>query len=364
MEYLLAFVPLALVLEWQQANPVLVFFVSAVSIIPLAKIMGDSTEALADILGPTKGGLLNATLGNAPEIIISLFALHQGLVDIVKASITGSIVTNLLLGMGLAMFAGGLKRPGQNVEFDMGTARMSGVLLFLAAFGLIIPTVFSHSVKMATVSTRAAEISIPIAVLLLLIYLASFVFTLQRSSIDPPELPETLAQREAETAQLEKSEKGKRALLTLTLVTIALAVMSETLTNALEPATGQLGLTPLFAGVFLLALLGNTAELFNAVRFARDGKLDLSLGITVGASIQVALVVVPVLVFFGYLIGQPMNLRFSFLELVAIILAVLVTRNLISDGKTNWLEGLCLLIVYFMLGVGFYYAPLQQTSPL
>ena len=366
LNWLLAFIPVGIGLEWFEANPILVFLASALAIVPLAKLMGDATEVLAESLGPTLGGLLNATLGNAPEIIISLFALHRGLVDVVKASVTGSIIGNLLFGLGLAMFAGGLKHRDGPQRFDSSVARMDGGLLFLATFGLLIPAIFSRTTQVAEQGQKAAEISMPIAVLLLFIYFASFLFTLLNSkpTLNEPKerlelktegnpmVPESAGEEEAET----EWSQGK-ALGILGAVTVGLAVMSEILTGALEPTTESLGLTPLFAGVFLLALVGNAAELFSAVKFARKDQLDVSLGITVGASIQVSLVVVPLLVFFGVAFGQPMNLVFSTFELVAIGLSVMVSRNLIVDGQSNWLEGLTLMVVYFMLGVGFYFAP-------
>ena len=367
MNWLLVFIPIGLTLDSLGYSPMLVFLASALAIVPLAKLMGDATEVLARALGATLGGLMNATLGNAPEIIISFFALHKGLVDIVKASITGSIIGNLLFGLGLAMFAGGLKQGQRLQKFDPNYARMNGALLFLSAFGLIIPSVFTRSAQAVGNAERAAEISLPIAGLLLFIYCASFVFTVQKAAADrkasqqsPLPGPSEVGETSAASASTPKAGGWSRnlALLILAAVTVGLAVMSEVLTGALEPASKSLGLTPLFTGVFMLALVGNAAELFSAVRFARNDQLDVALGITVGASIQVALVVVPLLVFFGSAIGQSMNLVFSFLELIAIILSVTVTRNLIVDGQSSWLEGLALMVVYFMLAVGFYHVPI------
>lgn len=369
MNWLLVFIPIGLALDNLGFSPMIVFLTSALAIVPLAKLMGDATEVLARTLGATLGGLMNATLGNAPEIIISFFALHKGLVDIVKASITGSIIGNLLFGLGLAMFAGGLKQGQRLQKFDPNYARMNGALLFLSAFGLIIPSVFTRSAQAVGNAERAAEISLPIAGLLLFIYCASFVFTLQKTAADRKagqqcSSPEPSELGEARTVSVSPPEAGgwsrNRALLILAAVTVGLAVMSEVLTGALEPASKSLGLTPLFTGVFMLALVGNAAELFSAVRFARNDQLDVALGITVGASIQVALVVVPLLVFYGSAIGQGMNLVFSFIELIAIILSVTVTRNLIVDGQSSWLEGLALMVVYFMLAVGFYHVPVAR----
>lgn len=346
LRWLLAFIPIGITLAELHANPTLVFIASALAIIPLAGLMGDATEALARFIGPTMGGLLNATLGNAPEIIIGFFALKHGLVDMVKASITGSILGNLLFGLGVSILAGGLKRPKEAMSFDLGTARLHGGLLILAIIGMIVPAVFDFS------TTSEHEISLHVSIVLFLAYLLSVVQTL---TTDTPDA-------ETDTGHAESGEEGEawsrnQALGVLAAVTIGLAVMSEFMTDALDPAAKALGFTPLFAGVFLLALVGNTAELINSVRFARQNQLDLSLGITVGGSAQIALLVAPLLVFFGTAIGQNMNLLFSQFELVAIILTVYAITNLLQTGSTRWLAGASLVAVYLILGIGFYYAP-------
>ncbi len=356
LTWLLVFIPVAIGLDWFGANQILVFAMAALGIVPLARLMGDATEALGEYLGPTLGGLLNATLGNAPEIIIALFALHRGLVDVVKASITGSIVGNLLFGLGASMVAGGLKVREQ--KFDWNVARMNGALLTLASFGLIIPAIYRNS-KLAVAET-SREVSMEISVILFLVYLASLVFTMVTSK---PLVGQAGVKAEKEEcnapAEVDEEEKigwsRNKALGVLAAVTIALAFMSEILTGALEPAAESMHLTPRFAGVFLLAMVGNAAELFNAIRFARKDKMDLAIGITVGASTQVALLVAPVLVFAGYFMGQDMNLLVSPYEMWAIIMAVYVARNLIYDGSSNWHEGLVLIALYFMLGIGFFH---------
>jgi Ca2+:H+ antiporter len=360
LNWLLVFIPVAIALDWMGGNSILVFLTAALAIVPLAGLMGDATEALAEYLGPTLGGLLNATLGNAPEIIIALFALHRGLIDVVKASLTGSIVGNLLFGLGASMIAGGIKVREQ--KFDSNVAHMNGALLTLASFGLIIPAIYRNS-KFAQ-AEPSREVSLEISAILFLVYLASLVFTLVTSR---PVVGQAGVEAEKEEAGagrwqvLEPEEKvgwsRSKALGILALVTIALAIMSEVLTGALDPAAEKMHLTPRFAGVFLLALVGNAAELFNAIRFARRDKMDLAIGITVGASTQVALLVAPVLVFAGYFMGQDMNLLVSPYEMWAIIMAVYVARNLIYDGSSNWLEGLVLIALYFMLGIGFFYLP-------
>lgn len=344
---LLLFIPVALVLNRTHAHPALVFFVSALAIIPLAKWMGDATERLADMVGPAKGGLLNATLGNAPEIIIGLFALNKGLVDMVKASITGSIIGNLLFGMGLAMFAGGLKYS--KLSYDTGLTRINGDLLMLALFGLMVPAAFHFS------ATSEVEISRAIAGVLFAVYLASLVFSLLQDGLDD-RAPDEPSQVKTSEPAPEKATAAK-ALGSLTIATAGLALMSEILTDAVDPAARSLGLTPLFAGIFLLATVGNAAELFNAARFARNNQLDLSIGMTIGASTQIALLVAPILVFAGGWMGTSMNLVFSRLELVAIVMAVAVILRIAGNRSANWLGGLLLVAVYAMLGFGFYYMP-------
>ncbi len=351
LQWLLAFIPVGIVLAWLDANPILVFAASALAIVPLAGLMGDATEALARFLGPSVGGLLNATLGNAPEIIIGFFALKHGLVDMVKASITGSILGNLLFGLGGSIVAGGLKFPKQAMGFDPEAARIHGGLLILVTIGLVIPAVFNFS----TASER--EISLEIAIVLFLVYLISVFQTLTK---DTPDAESNTGMAAREPTESEKETSGwsrNKALGILSAVTVGLAVMSEIMTDALDPAAKGLGFTPLFAGIFLLALVGNTAELINSVRFARQNQLDISLGITVGGSTQIALLVAPLLVFFGLAIGQNMNLLFSKLELVAIILTVFALNTLLQAGSARWLAGAALIAIYLMLGIGFYYAP-------
>jgi Ca2+:H+ antiporter len=295
--------------------------------------------------------LLSASLGNAPEIIIGGFALRHGLVDVVKASLVGSIVGSLLFALGLSMFAGGIRHGTQS--FDKVVAGMNASLLLLSASGLIVPAVFHFSSARIT-----REISVEISIVLFVVYLASLVYTLVTSK---PAMGKEAVKAETGTRpEPEESGAGwsrNRALGILAAVTIGLAVMSEILTDALEPAARSLGLTPMFTGVFLLALVGNAGQLFNSVSFARADKMDLSLGITVGSSIQVALIVAPVLVFFGSALGQDMDLLFNQFEIVAVILTVVLTRELIADGQSTWLEGLMLVAVYLILGFGFFYLP-------
>jgi Ca2+:H+ antiporter len=363
LNWLLVFIPVAIVLDWIGVDPILLFGVSALAIVPLAGLMGDATEALAEYLGPTVGGLLNATLGNAPEIIISMFALNRGLIGIVKSSLTGSIIGNLLLGLGVSMFAGGLRVKTQ--KFEPHVARINGALLVLATFGLIVPAIYG--ITPSGEDNPARHISSEIAIILFVVYLSSLVFTLATHKSVVGKAGVTAEKKEAGQPATEDDKpqvhwSRTKAIVVLGLVSVALAFMSEILTGAVDPAAKKMGFTPLFAGVFLLATVGNAAELLNAVRFARKDKMDLAIGITVGASTQVALLVAPILVFAGWFLGQDMNLLFTRYEMWAVVLAVFITRLLIYDGESTWLEGLMLIAIYCMLGVGFFHLPASAAN--
>jgi Ca2+:H+ antiporter len=349
--WLLLAIPVALALRWFGANSILVFGASLVAIYPLAEVMAEATEALAETLGPTVGGLLNASLNNAPEIIIAMFALKNGLGDVVKASITGSILVELLFGLGLAMFLGGLKHGVQ--RFNEEAIQINGGLLTLAGFGLVIPAVFHLS------SPKAEnELSWEICTVLLLIYFVNLGITLFRQT---PEAVGGVSQTVPERDEEAHGEKwsGGKALGVLTVATLALAVMSEVVTDALEPTSEQLGLTPVFSGIILLAGAGGVGEIISATRFARNNKMDLAIEASIGSSIQMILLAVPLLVFSAPLLGVGMNLLFTPVEVIAIVLTIVAIRNLTSDGRSTWLEGLMLLAVYFMLAIGFYYLPVD-----
>jgi len=349
LNLLLVFIPIAVALDWYGISPVAVFIASALAIIPLAGLMGRATEQLSTYVGATIGGLMSASLGNAPELIISGFALKEGLVDVVKASITGSILGNLLFSLGLSMIIGGWGRQRQ--RFNQTVAGVSGGLLFVAAIGLLIPALFNFA------SGQEREVSTEIAVVLFLAYILSLVFTLKthRQLIErtPSEFGAGEEQGEVQGGQWSM----RRAIAMQAGVTVLIAVMSEILVGSIEPASASLGFTPIFAGVIFLALVGNASEAMNAVRFAKKDLMDLSFGIAVGASTQVALFVAPALVFLGYLIGQPMDLHFTFFEIIAIVLAVAIVSRLTSDGECHWMEGVMLVAVYLMFAIGFFFLP-------
>lgn len=345
LKLMLIFVPVSIALSYAHANPLLVFVTSALAIVPLADRLAQSTERVAGCLGSTIGGLLNASLGNAPEIIIGAFALKAGLPNVVKASITGSILMNLLISPGLAMIVGGWRREKQH--FNRASTRMAAALLMLAAIGLIIPSVFQFSTR------QEVALSLEIAFVLIGLYVFCMVFTLMTHKHLFAE-DETLAEEEREDPV--HGGLGK-SLAMLAVITIFLAIVSESLTDALGEATKTLGLTEVFAGVIVVGVLGNIAELFAAIRFARINKMDLVIGSTMGAALQVALVVAPVLLFVSYAFDDPMDLEFTLFEVVALTLSVLVVGNLTRDGESNWFEGVMLLAVYLMFAIGFFFLP-------
>ena len=348
LNLLFVFIPVALVLEFLHADPTAVFLTSALAIIPLAGLMGKATEHLTSHVGAGIGGLLNASLGNAAELIIALVALREGLHDVVKASITGSILGNILLVLGAAMVAGGFRHPQQ--RFNRTAAGMGASLLLLAAIGLIVPALF-HFTASAPGAKVERELSLEIAVILFIIYILNLVFSLKTHhhlfSGDANVMHEAG----------EKAWSRRRSSWVLAGVTIAVAVMSEVLVGAIEPAAKQLGLTQVFVGVILVALVGNAAEHSTAVLVAMKNKMDLALGIAVGSSLQIALFVAPVLVFASYLFGQPLDLIFTPFEVASVTIAVLAVGYVSSDGESNWMEGVMLLGVYLILAIAFYFLP-------
>jgi Ca2+:H+ antiporter len=351
LNWLLILIPIVFLLEKSNADPVLTFLGSAFAIIPLSKLIGESTEALSHYLGSTVGGLMNATLGNAPEIIIGYFALQEGLVDMVKASITGSIIANLLIGLGLTFIACGARGFNKFVRFNFQSYQVHSGVLTLAVCGLVIPAVFNFT----TDSER--QISIEISVVLFVIYVLSVVSTFlpKAPDSDSDDVLEIVRVDDPAHQETPKWSQNK-ALFVLTIVTIALAFMSESMTNSIAPATSAFGLTQLFVGVFILALLGNVSELINGVRFARNGQVELAIGIFLGGGSQMALLVAPSLVFLGIYHGQKMDLLFSKYELIALIMTVISVSKFMGSGRVKPEIGLGLVSLYIILGIGFYYA--------
>ena len=347
--YFLVAVPIAIASSLLGANATVRFLAAAVAIIPLAGLMGKATEQLAHRLGAGIGGLLNATFGNAAELILALFALRKGLDDVVKASLTGSIIGNLLLVLGASLLAGGLKYPIQ--KFNRTAAGVGSTLMVLATVGLIVPAMFHHLAPPGAVGLEH-KLSVAVGILLVITYLLSLVFSLvtHRDLIS--------GVHEETSAVINEVTWGLRhATGVLLVATLFVAWMSEILVGAVESASHSWGLNGVFMGVIVVAIVGNAAEHSTAILMAMKNQMDLAVGIALGSALQVALFVAPVLVFASYLRGTPMDLVFSTLEVVAVILAVLIARMVAEDGESNWLEGAMLLMVYAILAVAFFYLP-------
>jgi Ca2+:H+ antiporter len=326
------------------ASPVLVFIFSALGLIPLADLIGEATEELALYLGPRLGGLLNATLGNAAELIITIFAIRQGLLELVKASITGSILGNLLLVLGLSTLVGGLKNGVQT--FDRRQASLNATMLILAVAGLVIPSFFSPAIEPNVVAETLFNEGI--AVVLILIYALSIVHSLTANG--GPLSRESAADHEARWGL-------PRALVTLAVATVGTALLSEVLIGAVEHVTTTLGLTELFIGIIIIPLVGNVAEHLVAVEVALKDNMELSLAVSLGSSLQVALFVAPVLVFVSLLFDNTLLLTFNTFELGALFAASLIAALIALDGESNWLEGAQLLTLYLIVGLAFFFLP-------
>lgn len=346
---LLIFIPLAVILEMLHSDPLWIFFTSALSIIPLAGLMGKATEHLSEKLGAGLGGLLNASFGNAAELIIALMALKAGLYDVVKASITGSIIGNILLVLGLSIAVGGFKYERQS--FNRTAAGMGATLLALSAIGLVVPALF-HFIVRGNPQAHEQELSLEISIVLFITYVLSLLFSLKtHKHLYQGETPQ------AGDALQTHSWSKTRSVLVLLVATAFVALMSEFLVGAVEHTAKELGMTDVFVGVILLAIIGNAAEHSTAILVASKNQMDLSMNIAIGSSIQVALFVAPVLVFASYLFGQPMDLIFTTFEVVAIALSVGIVSLISMDGESNWMEGIQLLAVYVILGMAFYFLP-------
>jgi len=341
---LLLAIPASWVAYQVHAEPIVVFLAACVGVLPLAGYMGEATEHLAHRTGPTFGGFLNATFGNAAELIIALVALNAGLVDLVKASITGSILGNLLLILGLSLLAGGSARPV--LKFNRSTAAMSSVMLALAVVGLVLPALFHAVHPEAAARTSELHMSELVAAILGLTYLMSLLFSL-RTHRD-------LFRSEGHPVGAPPWSAGF-ALLVLGVATAGVAMQSEILVHATRQVTETLGLSETFLGLVIIPLIGNAAEHATAVVAARKGQIDLSLQIALGSSTQVALLVAPVLVFAGVVMGQTMNLVFHPFEILTLWLATSVVALQTLDGESNWFEGVQLLAVYGMFAAVAYF---------
>jgi Ca2+:H+ antiporter len=357
VHYLGIFIPVAIALELAHAGPVVIFGAAALAVIPCAAVMGEATEAIAARTGPGIGGLLNVTFGNAPELIIALFALIEGLQEVVKASIVGSIIGNILLVMGAAMLVGGLPRDKQT--FSRTAAHAQSAMLMLALVALVFPALFQliHGGGLPRVGVEEVDfgsdlekISFGVAIVLLISYVCGLIFSLKthRAVFNP------YGEQDEEEAH---HWPVRRAATYLAVSAVAVGVMSEILVGSISEASDDIGLSQFFVGVFIVAIVGNAAEHWVAVLVAAKDKMDLAVNIAIGSSAQIALFVAPVLVLLSFVVGDhPMALVFNGYELGALLFAVLIANLVTQDGESNWFEGVQLLSLYAVLGLVFYFA--------
>jgi Ca2+:H+ antiporter len=362
------FIPLALALDIAGASPVIVFCAAALGVVPTAALMGEATEHLATRSGPGIGGLLNVTFGNAPELIIAFFALQKGLQEVVKASIAGSILGNILLVLGASMLIGGWNREKQT--FNATAAAAQSAMLLLALVALILPALFEliNGGGLPHVASKGADfaqscggvgpancsdlkaMSFGVAIVLILSYVGGLIFSLKthRQLFNPFS--------EGEQGG-EETWTVRRAVVTLAIAGVLVGLMSEVLVGSIEAASHDIGLSQFFVGIFIVAIVGNAAEHWVAVLVAAKDKMDLAVNIAIGSSAQIALFVAPVLVLLSFVFGpEPMPLVFNGYELGAMIFAVMIANFLTQDGESNWFEGLQLLAVYAVMGLVFFYA--------
>jgi Ca2+:H+ antiporter len=353
---LVPFIPIAIVLELAHASATIIFVASALGVIPTAALMGRATEELAARSGPGIGGFLNVTFGNAPELIIAFFALNEGLQEVVKASLIGSILGNILLVMGAAMLVGGRKRERQ--RFDRTAANVTALMLLLAVVALIMPALFElvqgeglprPDEEAHDYPSDVEHLSIAVAVVLLATYVAGLVFSLKthKDLFNPAHGPEDHV---AEPWSVRKS------VLMLAGAGVAVGLMSEILVGSISEASESIGLSPFFVGVIVVAIVGNAAEHWVAIYFAARDKMDLAVNIAIGSAAQIALFAAPVLVLLSLFVGDfPMALVFNGFELGAVVLAVFIAQQVVAEGESTWFEGLQLLAVYAVLGLTFYF---------
>ena len=389
LNWLLVFVPIAMIMEWVLHSPPLwIFVISCLAIIPLAGQMGHATEEISEHVGEGLGGLLNATFGNAAELIIAIMALRAGLYDLVKASITGSIIGNVLLVFGLSALVGGLKFQTQ--RFNRTAAALGSTLLVLASVGLVVPAVF-HMLVGDTAQAVERNLSLEISIVLMVTYVLSLFFTLRTHK------HLYMGQAHAETAVASaaatgagtaaatddaaataaghvaahghelgghghgKSSMGK-AIGKLLIATVGVAIIAEFLVAAADHTARELGWSEVFVGVIVVAIIGNAAEHSTAIIMAAKNKMDAAINIAVGSSIQITLFVAPLLVFLSYFIApRPMDLIFTTFEVLAIGVCVGIMAFCSQDGESHWMEGVQLLAVYVILGIAFYFLPTQHT---
>lgn len=342
LKYMLIFIPISFIAKFMNASGSVMFILSCLSIIPLAGLMGEGTEEISFYSGPKIGGFLNGTFGNATELIISFFALKQGLFDVVKSSIAGAVIGNILLVVGASMLAGGLKYKTQ--KFNQKVTEVSSSMLLFAVLGLSIPALFTHTVNPALLNTRYEGLSVFVAVVMILIYGLSLFFSFSTHK---------------DIYSSTKEEKGhakwslNKSIFVLVISTVLIAIESEFLVNGIEPITESLGWSQFFVGIILIPIIGNAAEHSTAIVMARKDKMDVALEIAIGSSLQIILFVAPILIFLS-LLFTPMSIVFNEFELIALISSVIIANRVSHDGESNWLEGVQLLAVYLIIAASFF----------
>ena len=343
LKFMLLFVPISFIGKFLNFSPTIMFILAALSIIPLAGIMGEGTEEISFYTGPKIGGFLNATFGNATELIISFFALKSGLFEVVKSSIAGSIIGNILLVLGASMFIGGLKHKTQN--FNINVVETTSSMLLFSLIGLCVPAFFTHTINPNLLNTRYEGLSLVVAIVMFILYILSLIF----SFFTHKDLYATTTKEEGH----ESKWSLKKSIAILIITTVIIAIESEFLVGGIEDITSKLGLSEFFVGIILIPIIGNAAEHSTAITMALKNKMDVAIEIALGSSLQIILFVAPVLIFLS-LLFTPMSIIFNPFELVSLIASVIIANKVASDGQSNWLEGAQLMAVYFIIAAGFF----------
>ena len=343
LKFMLLFVPISFIGKFLNFSPTIMFILAALSIIPLAGIMGEGTEEISSYTGPKIGGFLNATFGNATELIISFFALKSGLFEVVKSSIAGSIIGNILLVLGASMFIGGLKHKTQN--FNINVVETTSSMLLFSLIGLCVPAFFTHTINPNLLNTRYEALSLVVAIVMFILYILSLIF----SFFTHKDLYATTTEEEGH----ESKWSLKKSIIILVIATVIIAIESEFLVGGIEDITSKLGLSEFFVGIILIPIIGNAAEHSTAITMALKNKMDVAIEIALGSSLQIILFVAPVLIFLS-LLFTPMSIIFNPFELVSLIASVIIANKVASDGQSNWLEGAQLMSVYFIIAAGFF----------
>ena len=343
LKYLLIFVPISFIAKFMGVSDSWMFILSCLSIIPLAGLMGEGTEEISSYTGPKIGGFLNATFGNATELIISFFALKSGLFEVVKSSIAGSIIGNILLVLGASMFIGGLKHKTQN--FNINVVETTSSMLLFSLIGLCVPAFFTHTINPNLLNTRYEGLSLVVAIVMFILYILSLIF----SFFTHKDLYATTTEEEGH----ESKWSLKKSIIILVIATVIIAIESEFLVGGIEDITSKLGLSEFFVGIILIPIIGNAAEHSTAITMALKNKMDVAIEIALGSSLQIILFVAPVLIFLS-LLFTPMSIIFNPFELVSLIASVIIANKVASDGQSNWLEGAQLMAVYFIIAAGFF----------